>query len=388
MRNGERCYKHKFYGIVSRRCIQMTTSLACANRCVFCWRHHTVPVSRDWKWKLDTPEEVVEQSIAAQRKAIKEMRGVPGVTPESMEEGMTPRHAALSLVGESVLYPQVNEVIDQFHERGISTFLVTNGQFPETLKTLRPVTQLYLSVDAADEESLRRIDRPLFRDAWDRLLASLDILARYRSRTTIRLTAIKDVNMNKPEAYAALIRRGHPDFVEIKGYSHIGGARDFLRIENTPWHFETVEFADKVAAELAPEYIRLSHHPNSLTVLLVRTSLYPHAATDDSEAPRELNQWPTWIDFEAFFQQIRQEKEAGTHTACVPTPEELASLDPAAPRPPMERLSYNRPGPPEILVAAEPDGEEELMRRVGPEAVALWRAEQSVPVPQESGEDD
>ena len=32
------CYKHAFYGIESHRCMETTPSLACANKCVFCWR--------------------------------------------------------------------------------------------------------------------------------------------------------------------------------------------------------------------------------------------------------------------------------------------------------------------------------------------------------------
>ncbi len=32
------CYKHTFYGIESHRCMETTPSLACANKCVFCWR--------------------------------------------------------------------------------------------------------------------------------------------------------------------------------------------------------------------------------------------------------------------------------------------------------------------------------------------------------------
>jgi hypothetical protein len=40
------CYKHAFYGIESHRCMEATPSLACANKCVFCWRHHTNPGAR------------------------------------------------------------------------------------------------------------------------------------------------------------------------------------------------------------------------------------------------------------------------------------------------------------------------------------------------------
>lgn len=32
------CYKHTFYGIESHCCMEATPSLACANKCVFCWR--------------------------------------------------------------------------------------------------------------------------------------------------------------------------------------------------------------------------------------------------------------------------------------------------------------------------------------------------------------
>ncbi len=35
---GEMCYKHQFYGIASHRCVQMTPTLRCNQRCRFCWR--------------------------------------------------------------------------------------------------------------------------------------------------------------------------------------------------------------------------------------------------------------------------------------------------------------------------------------------------------------
>lgn len=39
-----------------------------------------------------------------------------------------------------------------------------------------PVTQLYVSVDASTKDSLKRIDRPLFTDFWQRFLDSLKAL--------------------------------------------------------------------------------------------------------------------------------------------------------------------------------------------------------------------
>lgn len=65
-----------------------------------------------------------------------------GVKPEKLEEGLSPRHCALSLVGEPIMYPEINALVDELHRRHISTFLVTNAQFPEKIKTLKPITQV------------------------------------------------------------------------------------------------------------------------------------------------------------------------------------------------------------------------------------------------------
>ena len=53
------------------------------------------------------------------------------------------------------MYPKINGLIDELHSRGMSSFLVTNAQFPDAIRQLRPVTQLYVSVDAATKESLK-----------------------------------------------------------------------------------------------------------------------------------------------------------------------------------------------------------------------------------------
>lgn len=162
------CYKHTFYGIESHRCMEATPSLACANKCVFCWRHHTNPVGREWRWQMDDPLELVESAVSEHRGMIKQMKGVPGVIPERFGEGMDPRHCALSLVGEPIMYPEIAKFVTALHERRISTFLVTNAQFPDAIKALPAITQLYVSVDAATPETLKAIDRPLFGDFWVR----------------------------------------------------------------------------------------------------------------------------------------------------------------------------------------------------------------------------
>ena len=50
-------------GITSYQCMEATPSLACANKCVFCWRHHKNPVGTDWRWKTDDPLNIVEEVI-------------------------------------------------------------------------------------------------------------------------------------------------------------------------------------------------------------------------------------------------------------------------------------------------------------------------------------
>lgn len=87
---------------------------------------------------------------------------------------------------------------------------------------MKPVTQLYISVDAATKESLKRIDRPLFADFWERFLSCIDALSKKGQRTVFRLTLVKDWNMEEILNYAELIEKGKPSFVEIKGVTYCG----------------------------------------------------------------------------------------------------------------------------------------------------------------------
>lgn len=50
---------------------------------------------------------------------------------------MTVRHCALSLVGEPIMYPHINELLAELHRRHISTFLVTNAQVTRQHRGLR-----------------------------------------------------------------------------------------------------------------------------------------------------------------------------------------------------------------------------------------------------------
>lgn len=79
---------------------------------------------------MDEAIDVVEGAMENHYKMIKQLKGVPGVKAERFEEAFTIKHCALSLVGEPIMYPQINEFVDILHSRNISSFLVTNAQFP------------------------------------------------------------------------------------------------------------------------------------------------------------------------------------------------------------------------------------------------------------------
>ncbi|ESN96458.1 hypothetical protein HELRODRAFT_189252 [Helobdella robusta] len=283
------CYKHTFYGIESHRCMETTPSLACANKCVFCWRHHTNPVGTEWRWKVDDPQMILDGAIENHCNLIKQFKGVPGVEVDRLLEGMTPVHCALSLVGEPIMYPHINQFVHLLHQRKISSFLVTNAQFPEAIKNLIPVTQLYVSIDAGTKEQLKKIDRPLFKDYWERYISCLSELKNKKQRTVYRLTLVKGYNTSDIEEYARLVQYGCPEFIEVKGVTYCGDSKSShgMTMKNVPWLEEVVDFVQKLVS-LLPDYEIASEHAHSLCLLVGHKKF----KRDD--------RWHTWIDYEKF----------------------------------------------------------------------------------------
>ncbi|XP_059573086.1 S-adenosyl-L-methionine-dependent tRNA 4-demethylwyosine synthase TYW1 isoform X1 [Alligator mississippiensis] len=293
------CYKHTFYGIESHRCMEATPSLACANKCVFCWRHHTNPVGTEWRWKLDQPEMILQEAIENHQSLIKQFRGVPGVKADRFEEAMVAKHCALSLVGEPIMYPKINRFLKLLHGHHISSFLVTNAQFPEEIRNLEPVTQLYVSVDASTKDSLKKIDRPLFKDFWQRFLDSLKALAEKQQRTVYRLTLVKAWNVDELKAYAELVSLGKPDFIEVKGVTYCGeSSASNLTMANVPWHEEVVRFVQELA-ELLPDYEIACEHEHSNCLLIAHQKFKIHG------------EWYTWIDYDRFQELVQNYDESG-----------------------------------------------------------------------------
>ncbi len=56
--------------------------------------------------------------------------------------------------------------------------------------------------------------------------------------------------MFKPEAYARLIEKASPDFIEIKAYMHLGFSRLRLDRSAMPTHEEVLEFSKELANTL------------------------------------------------------------------------------------------------------------------------------------------
>ncbi|NWX67891.1 TYW1 synthase, partial [Alca torda] len=293
------CYKHTFYGIESHRCMEATPSLACANKCVFCWRHHTNPVGTEWRWKMDQPEMILQEAIENHQNMIKQFKGVSGVKADRFEEAMTAKHCALSLVGEPIMYPEINRFVKLLHQHSISSFLVTNAQFPDEIRNLEPVTQLYVSVDASTKESLKRIDRPLFKDFWQRFLDSLKALSEKQQRTVYRLTLVKAWNVDELKAYADLIALGKPDFIEVKGVTYCGeSSASNLTMANVPWHEEVVRFVQELA-DLVPDYEIACEHEHSNCLLMAHKKF------------KVDGEWCTWINYGRFQELVREHERSG-----------------------------------------------------------------------------
>ena len=300
------CYKLKFYGIMSNQCLQMTTSISCANRCIFCWRGYKAPVSKTWDGNIDDPEMILKESIRYHHKLLQGFGGQPDLK-EMYSMSKQIKHVALSLTGEPITYPKINELIGLFDKEGISTFMVTNAQYPEEIQNLRRVTQLYISVDAPNKELLKNIDKPLFTDYWERINKSLEYCAKKKDRTCVRLTIIKGLNDVDAEGYASLIKKGKPDFIEVKAYMHVGPSRDRLKMEDMPWHEEIVDFATKLMKYL-PDYDIVTEHVPSRVVLCARKEF------------KKDSRWYTWIDFDKWHELINSGKDFDKYDFLKETP--------------------------------------------------------------------
>jgi tRNA wybutosine-synthesizing protein 1 len=222
--------------------------------CTFCWRvqEHDFEI-RDWA----EPKEMLDALIEHQRKLITGFKGDSRVSKEMFEEAWNPNQVAISLAGEPITYPYLSDFIKECHRRNMTTFMVTNGTYPDRLMELDELPrQLYVTVAAPDKEIYQRICRPKDADCWDRLMKTLEILPSLETRTVIRHTLVKDINMGWVDRYAELDKIADPDLIEPKGYVFVGGSRMRLSMANMPSFDEIREFSTELGKLVGMEVIK------------------------------------------------------------------------------------------------------------------------------------
>ena len=246
----EHCYKEQFYkdiGIKSHRCLQCTPAVSwCSLRCQFCWRATELTLGQKIADE-DEPKVIVKGLLEVQKQLLSGLGGVPH-NINYLKEAQTPGNVAISLSGEPTCYSRLSELIEEFHKLNMKTFLVTNGTLPERLEALEILpTQLYISLCSNSKEMLEKVQKPLIKDAWEKLNRTLELFPSIKTRRVIRLTMVKGLNMIEPEKYSKLIEKALPDFVEVKSFMSVGFSRQRLAYSVMPSHEEIKGFSEKIA---------------------------------------------------------------------------------------------------------------------------------------------
>ena len=277
------CYKHKFYGISTHRCMEMTpTAMNCENRCVYCWRPTEFYDTLEMPSELvDEPDVIVENLREERRKLIVGFYGDARNNKKKIDESLLPAHYAISLSGEPTMYPKLPQLIKYLKSLKAtkSIFLVTNGQEPQMLEKLAQEdalpTQLYLSTNASNRKMFYRINRPRHSDAWERWIKSLHFLANVNTRTVLRMTLIRDYNDNLQfvNEFAEMMLQGNPHFIELKSYMHIGMSTKRLK-KNSMLEMDEIQKFSMELCEKIPGFSIMDESEISRIVVLQNQKRY------------------------------------------------------------------------------------------------------------------
>jgi len=263
--------------------MEMTpTAMNCENRCIYCWRptefYDTLQMPEHL---VDEPDVIINQLLKERERLIMGFYGNPKSNKEKLDESLFPEHYAISLSGEPTMYPKLPNLIKYLKslKNTKSIFLVTNGQEPEMINRLIKEdalpTQLYLSTNASNRKMFYQINRPKYKDAWDRWLTTLNILADIDTRTVLRMTLIRKYNsdLNNMAEFVNVINKANPHFIEVKSYMHIGMSTNRLEHNNMLDVREVREFTNNLQKNLQ-DYNIMDESEISRIVVLQNQSRY------------------------------------------------------------------------------------------------------------------
>ena len=270
LRGGKPCYKQKFYGVHTSRCMQFSpASMWCNQNCIFCWRPMEY-MGRQLPEPIDAPEQIIPELISRRKQLLIGFKGNDEVQKEDFFAALDPDHFAISLSGEPTLYPALPEMVSYLKGQGArSIFVVTNGQEPAYFRRLEDTqyqpTQLYISIEGYDEASFREITKT---GSWERLQQSLSIFRNLGCRRVFRITLMRGMNDTEQAAagFARLIQEGAHDFIEVKSYMHLGMARERLTQQHMLTFREIQEFCTRLLGKIT--YAYEDDAPESVLVLL------------------------------------------------------------------------------------------------------------------------
>lgn len=235
----------------------------------------------------DSPKKIIDECIDAQKKLLLgfkkntdgKKRQLSKADMKKYNEAQEPMQFAISLSGEPTRYPLIGELIEELTKRKKTSFLVTNGLYPEKIRELlkkkQLPTQIYISINSPNKKEYEKFHRSSIKNAWEKLNETLELLPllNKKTRTVFRMNLVKELNMKEEyvREYALLIKKSRPLFIEVKGFMSIGFARQRLGYDRMPKFEDIFEFSKLLSEELkkiGENYRILDIHEFSRVVVL------------------------------------------------------------------------------------------------------------------------
>lgn len=286
------CYKKKFYGAHTHKCMEMTPiTLFCSNRCIFCWRPTEYMNMTDYELqKWPDPKEIIDNLLEKRIKLLNGFGGNAKVDKDYLKDAMDPDHYAISLSGEPLMYPKMPELIRYLRDirKARTIFIVSNGLETPMIKRLIDEdclpTQFYISLPSPNKDLFKKINNSIYLNGWERLMDSLEIMKNIefsKTRKVMRITLIKELNDSEENLreYRNLIDKYEFDFIEVKSYMHLGYSQKRLSKNN---QYEWNELKEKSMQLETNKFKFEDEQKESLIVLLKNknskhsTLIYPN----------------------------------------------------------------------------------------------------------------